>query len=121
MSNVQRHEILEQDIKAAACGKRQTVGANRQSFDSADLRVLTPGNRQLLRMIRDDRPESVAQLARLSQRAEPNLLRTLAKLEALGLIELKAVGRRKMPVVCAKSLHVEIDPFAQNDKFELAR
>jgi len=123
MSRIQSHESLKRDMKATARGKRAAVSADRPSFDSVAvlLRILTPVNRKLLRLIRDNHPESVAQLARLSQRAEPNLLRTLAKLEATGLVELKSVGRRKVPIACAKTLHVEIDPFSQNDKFELAR
>lgn len=111
-------------MKAVATGKMKAPpGSDRPSLESADtlLRVLTPENRCLLQIIRDEKPESVAELARLSARAESNLLRTLAKLEAIGLIEIRTVGRRKQPVCCAKSLRIEIDPFSQNDKFELAR
>jgi hypothetical protein len=46
------------------------------------IRLLTVDNRSLLRTIRDSKPLSVAELARLTNRAEPNLLRTLGKLEA---------------------------------------
>jgi len=47
-------------------------------------------------------------------------LRTLAKLEAIGLIEMKAIGRRKVPVSRVRKVRLEIDPFTQNDKFEMA-
>ena len=57
--------------------------------------------------------------ARLSKRAEPNLLRTLGKLEAFGLIEMRSEGRRRIPVPIVHKLSVEIDPFSQNDRFEL--
>jgi len=55
------------------------------------IRILTPENRSLLRTIRDEKPQSVAAQARLTARAEPNLLRTLAKLEAFGLVEMSTV------------------------------
>lgn len=120
---IQSHETLRQEMKAVARGEKPAPAyAARPSFESADvlLRVLTPDNRSLLRIIRDEHPESVADLARLSKRAESNLLRTLAKLESIGLIEMKAVGRRRMPVSRVNVLRVEIDPYSQNDKFEVA-
>jgi predicted transcriptional regulator len=120
---IQSHEALKREMKAVARGEKSApTDANLPSFESADavLRVLTPENRDLLRLIRDEHPESVAALARLSKRAESNLLRTLAKLEAIGLIEMKVVGRRKKPVSQVNLLRVEIDPYSQNDRFEVA-
>jgi predicted transcriptional regulator len=120
---IQSHEALKREMKAVARGEKPApADANQPSFNSADvlLRVLTPENRILLRLIRDKRPESVAELARLSQRAEPNLLRTLAKLEAIGLVKMETIGRRKKPVSRARVLRVEIDPYSQNDKLEVA-
>ncbi len=90
------------------------------SVESAEalLRLLTPDNRGLLRLIRDARPQSVAELARLTHRATPNLLRTLAKLEAFGLIEIKTINRRRVPIARAARLRLEIDPFAMADRIE---
>lgn len=51
----------------------------------------------LLRTIRDARPQSVDELARLTNRAEPNLLRTLGK------------------------LRLEIDPYATMDRSETSQ
>lgn len=119
---IQSHEDLRNEMKAVARGEKPApADAARTSFQSADvlLRLLTPENRTLLRMIRDERPQSVAELARLSKRAEPNLLRTLGKLEAFGLIEMQSAGRRRIPVPIVHKLSVEIDPFSQNDRLEL--
>lgn len=119
---IQSHEDLRNEMKAVARVKKPApADAARTSFQSADvlLRLLTPENRTLLRMIRDERPQSVAELARLSKRAEPNLLRTLGKLEAFGLIEMQSAGRRRIPVPIVHKLSVEIDPFSQNDRLEL--
>ena len=51
--------------------------------------MLTPENRQLLAIIRDRKPQSVAELVEMSGRAQPNLTRTLAKLEAAGFITMR--------------------------------
>lgn len=119
---IQSHVDLRKQMKAVARGEMPApIDAARTSFESADvlLRLLTPENRMLLRLIRDEQPQSVADLARLSNRAGPNLLRTLGKLEAFGLIEMQSDGRRRIPVSRVSRLSVEIDPFSQNDRFEV--
>jgi len=120
---IQSHKRLRTEMKAVARGEKPApADASKTSFESAEvlLRLLTPENRALLRIIRDERPQSVADLARLTKRAEPNLLRTLGKLEAFGLIEMRSEGRRRVPVSRVKRLSVEIDLFSQNDRFEIA-
>lgn len=120
---IQSMAALEKEMRAVARGEKPApADASRPSFESAGvlLRVLTPENRRLLKIIRDERPQSVADLARRSKRAEPNLLRTLAKFEVLGLIEMQTAGRRKIPVLRVSRLRVEIDPFSPNDRFEMA-
>jgi len=61
---------------------------------------------------------SVAELARLTNRAKPNLLRTLGKLEAFGLLEIRTVDRRRVPTVMVDTLRIEIDPYAMADRIE---
>lgn len=122
-NKIQSHEDLRAEMQAVARGEKLApADAGKASFESAEvlLRLLTPENRDLLRIIRDERPQSVAGLARLSKRAEPNLLRTLGKLEAFGLIEMQSEGRRRVPVSRARKISVEIDLFSQNDRFEMA-
>ncbi len=119
---VQSLRDLEAEMRAVARGERPAPpDAAQPSLDSAEalLRLLTPENRSLLRTIRDSRPQSVAELARLSGRAEPNLLRTLAKLESAGLLQMKTVARRRIPVPTISRLRVEIDPYAMADRVEI--
>ncbi len=119
---VQSLHELEAEMRAVARGERPAPpDAALPSLDSAEalLRLLTPENRSLLRTIRDSRPQSVAELARLSGRAEPNLLRTLAKLESAGLLQMKTVARRRIPVPTIGKLRVEIDPYAMADRVEI--
>jgi predicted transcriptional regulator len=124
-----RHKIqslrsLREEMKAVARGERQPpADAAKPSFNSIDavVRLLTPENRELLAMIRDRKPQSVAELSHLSGRAQPNLTRTLAKLEAAGFITMKAVGaRRKAPSVSVKRIIVEIDPCSDRDRLRVA-
>ncbi len=114
---------LEKEMRAVARGEKAApADAAMPSVESAEvlLRLLTPENRDLLKIIRDRHPQSVADLARMSKRAQPNLLRTLAKLEALGLIKMRTEGKRRIPLPRVRKLRVEIDPYSRNDKLELA-
>ena len=118
---VQRFKDLVVEMRTVARGEVPApVDAAGPSIESAEalIRLLTPDNRSLLRTIRDAKPQSVAELTRLTNRAEPNLLRTLNKLEAFGLLEMRTVDRRRVPTATACMLHLEIDPYAMADRIE---
>ena len=118
---IQSMKELEAEMRAVARGERAPpADAAWPSIESAEalIRLLTPENRNLLRMIRDAKPQSVAELARLTHRAEPNLLRTLGKLEAFGLLEMRTIARRKVPTPMVGTLYVQIDPYTMADRIE---
>lgn len=120
---IQSLRSLREEMKAVARGERKApADAAKPSFNSVDalVRLLTPENRQLLALIRDRKPGSVAELVQITGRAQPNLTRTLAKLEAAGFIRMKPVGRRKAPSAAIKKIVVEIDPFSENDRLRVA-
>jgi len=120
---VQSLNALKEEMKAVARGERPAPrDASRPSFNSVDaiVRLLTPENRKLLAIIRDQRPQSVAQLVELTGRAQPNLTRTIAKLEAAGLVKTQNLGRRKALRTTIKKLVVEIDPYSERDKLSVA-
>ena len=54
----------------------------------------------------------------LDSRAQPNLTRTLAKLEAADVITMEAHGRRKSPTAAVKKI-VEIDPYPDRDRLRV--
>jgi predicted transcriptional regulator len=117
------HTELRDDMMAVARGEKTAPDyAGRQTFESVEAltRLLTRENRELLAIIRDRKPQSIAELAEMTGRAQPNLTRTLAKLEAVGFIRMRTVERRKVPIAAVHKLRVEIDPFSQNDHFEIA-
>lgn len=122
-AKVQSLRGLRDEMKAVARGERRARSdASRPSFNSVEavVRLLTPDNRRLLALIRDQKPASVAELVAVTGRAQPNLTRTLAKLEAAGFITMKTIGRRKTPSVAVKRIVVEIDPYSDRDRLRVA-
>lgn len=122
-ARIQSLRALRAEMKAVARGKRRpSRDAAKTSFNSVEavIRLLTPDNRRLLALIRDRKPESVAALVAMTGRAQPNLTRTLAKLEAAGFVAMRAVGRRKMPSVAIQKIFVEIDPYSSSDRLRIA-
>ncbi len=120
---IQSFQALMGDMRAVAKGQRRAPkDAGGISFNSAEavVRLLTPENRQLLAVIRDRAPQSVQELADLTGRAQPNLTRTLAKLEAVGLVKAEVKGRRKILTVRARKIVFEIDPCSNRDVLRLA-
>ncbi len=120
---IQRMSDLEVEMRKVARGEiAAPADAASPSVDSSEalIRLLTPDNRRLLRTIRDSKPQSVAELARLTKRAQPNLLRTLGKLEAFGLLEMRTVDRRRVPTTKIGMLHLDIDPYAMSDKIKIS-
>jgi predicted transcriptional regulator len=122
-ARIQSLRALRAEMKAVARGERRpSRDAAKPSFNSVEavIRLLTPDNRRLLALIRDRKPESVAALVAMTGRAQPNLTRTLAKLEAAGFVAMRAVGRRKVPSVAVQKIFVEIDPYSSSDRLRIA-
>ncbi|MGC9953634.1 MAG: MarR family transcriptional regulator [Rhizomicrobium sp.] len=120
---IQNLHSLRDEMKAVTRGERSApVNAAKPSFNSVEavVRLLTPDNRQLLAIIRDRKPQSIAELVQITGRAQPNLTRTLMKLEAAGFVKTKAIGRRKLLSTTIKKLVVEIDPYSERDKLSVA-
>jgi predicted transcriptional regulator len=123
-AKIQSIQALKDEMLAVARGKRKAPDdAGQVSYESADaiLRLLTPDNRKLLALIDRHKPESVAALAHLAHRAEPNVSRTLNKLVASGFVQLReGKGKAKMPEVLIRHVTVNIDVFEQDDRIALA-
>ena len=121
---IQSMKELRAEMLSVARGERKApADAGRVSFESVEavMRLLTPENRQLLAVIEKKKPVSVAELARLVGRAEPNVSRTLGKLVAAGFVRLKpGVGKTKAPEVVIRRLTVDIDICHQTDRVAVA-
>jgi predicted transcriptional regulator len=98
----------QEDIRARAHAiargeHRPAAGEPKIWFTSMRslVEVLSDDNRALLRVIREEQPESLAHLANLTGRAPSNLSRTLKTMERYGLVEMRRKDRQVRPVVKA--------------------
>lgn len=121
---IQSMQDLKKEMFSVARGERKApTNAAQASFESVEavIRLLTPENRYLLAAIDKNKPKSVADLARLVDRAEPNVSRTLSKLEACGFVRLvQGVGKTKIPEVAIHRLTVDMDICKQVDRVAVA-
>ena len=69
--------------------------------------VLGERNRELLRLIEERQPQSLQELEVISNRKKSNLSRTLKTLEHHGVVEIRRVGRRHVPLVRATDFQVQ--------------
>jgi predicted transcriptional regulator len=83
------------------------------------LRLLSPENRQLLAIIRNDKPESVSALVEKTNRDQGNVSRAIGRLERFGLVRLVPTrGRQKRPEVTIDKLRIELD--LESGRLEIA-
>ncbi len=106
------------DEAAAVIGQIEAgkkVSAQPEWLYFSDVRemgkVLTPKRLELLKTIRDRRPESIRALSALAGRHVKNVAEDLSLLVALGLVEMRThegPGRKKAPRVGYETLMVEV-------------
>lgn len=101
------------DMKArtmAVARGEQRVAADEPKvwFTSTEpfAKVLSTGNRELLRVIADKAPGSLDELARITGKAKSNLSRTLTTMEGCGLVRLE---RRERGRITPRVMHDRVD------------
>jgi predicted transcriptional regulator len=73
-------------------------------------KILTRERIRLLHIIREKKPESISELARMLDRKESNVHKDITFLEGIGLLEIRK-GRdhvQKVPVVDYDALHITV-------------
>lgn len=105
------YEEMKARTLAVARGERKVSPAEPKVwFPSTEsfAKVLSAGNRELLRVIAEEAPGSLDELARLTGRAKSNLSRTLRTMEGYGLVSLERGERGR---ITPKVMHdrVELD------------
>lgn len=104
------------DSKVTATGSQRRSRRRPLSLKSSDV----PSATAVVRLISDnmavliaiDRrsPESIRELAEMTGRSEPNVHRTLKKLELAGIISFRMGPRRaRRPILTARKVKLEID------------
>lgn len=69
--------------------------------------VLSENNLRLLRVINEEKPSSIKELAEITSRQPGNLSRTLKTMERYGIIEFKKNGKNSRPVAMALGFNIE--------------
>ena len=93
------YQEMKARTMAVARGKRRVApGEPKVWFTSTEsfAKVLSAGNRELLRVIAERAPGSLDELARITGKAKSNLSRTLRTMEGYGLIRLERGERGRI-------------------------
>ena len=83
--------------------------------------VLSNENQELLKIIEEKKPCSLAELEKLSHRKKSNLSRTLKLLERYGVVKFETTsGKRKKPLVMATDFEVSFGLSTMANDFDQA-
>ena len=103
-------EMKARTLAVARGERRVSPGEPKVWFISAEsfAKVMSAGNRELLRVIAEKAPGSLDELARITGKAKSNLSRTLRTMEGYGLVRLDRGERGR---ITPKIMHdrVELD------------
>ncbi|MFO2486357.1 MarR family transcriptional regulator [Legionella pneumophila serogroup 9] len=69
--------------------------------------VLNENNMKLLKIIAEQKPESIKELAVLSKREPSNLSRTLNTMARYGIIDMKKIGKNSKPIAKALDFNIQ--------------
>ncbi len=91
-------EMKARTLRIARGERRVAAGEPRVWFTSTEsfAKVLSAGNRDLLRVIAEKAPASLDELARLTGRRKSNLSRTLKTMAGYGLVRLERGARGRI-------------------------
>lgn len=103
-----QEEIRARSLAIAKGTHKPKPGEPRIWFTSMKslAEVLSDDNRALLRAIDETRPESIAELAKLTGRKPGNLSRTLKTMSNYGLVEMRRDSRTVRPVTVATEFRI---------------
>jgi predicted transcriptional regulator len=103
------YEDMKARTMAVARGERRVAADEPKVwFTSTEsfAKVLSAGNRELLRVIAEKAPGSLDELARITGKAKSNLSRTLRTMEGYGLVRLE---RRERGRIMPKVMHDRVE------------
>ena len=91
-------EMTARTLAVARGDRRIAAGEPKVWFTSTEsfAKVLSAGNRDLLRIIVEQAPGSLDELARMTGRGKSNLSRTLKTMEGYGLVRLMRGARGRL-------------------------
>ena len=101
-------QLRQRSLDIAAGRRYRQRGEPKVWFTSlrAAAEVLSEKNRELLRILAAEQPESVRELAELTGRAESNLSRTLKTLAGYGFVRLERKEKSVRPIARAMEFQI---------------
>ena len=106
------YEEMKARTLRIACGEQRPEADDPQVwFTSTEsfAKVLSAGNRDLLRVIAEKSPGSLEELSEMTGRAKSNLSRTLKTMVGYGLVRMeRGRGRRRAPKVVHDRVALEL-------------
>jgi predicted transcriptional regulator len=96
---------LREEMRSVARGERKPSPRPAAALFAA----LSQGSLDLLQVVLRDRPGTVAKLAEMTGRAQPNVSRSLQHLATFGLIRMEREGREVRPVAVVRTLTIDLE------------
>jgi len=106
---ISKEEYKQRTIAIARGEYRPQTGEPKVWFESlrSMAQVLSSENQELLRIILEQKPESIKALEEYTGRKSSNLSRTLKTLARYGIVELQKTNRAVRPIAKATDFRVE--------------
>ena len=103
-------EMKARTMRIAKGEEKPAPGDPKVWFPSMEsfAQILSMGNRELLRVIDEQSPGSLEELAEITGRAKSNLSRTLKKMVSYGLVHMEKDGRRHAPRVIHDRIELDL-------------
>lgn len=103
-------EMKARTMRIAKGEEKPAPGDPKVWFPSMEsfAQILSMGNRELLRVIDEQAPGSLEELAEITGRAKSNLSRTLKKMVSYGLVRMEKDGRRHAPRVIHDRVELDL-------------
>ncbi len=112
MSDEEYGEHLNQLFERVKCGEINEPDPHKIVVRTAEDigKILTRERLRLLKIIKEKKPDSISELARMLKRKESNVHNDLTFLEGIGLLELREGKNhvRKVPFVDYDALHITV-------------
>ena len=115
---ISRKDYKKRTIAIASGEYKPKRGEPKIWFESVQsmAQILSRENQELLRIIKEQKPESLKQLEVVSGRKRSNLSRTLKTMSRYGIVDLVKQKRTVKPIVKATDFKVE---FGLNTSFSI--
>ena len=106
---ISKDDYIKRTIAIAKGEYKPRKGEPKVWFESTKSmsQILSAENQELMRVIINNKPRSITELEKITNRKKSNLSRTLKTLEKYGIVELRKIKGKIIPKVKATDFRVE--------------